>query len=602
MAILGVVLLPAGAAEAATPGPAEGAGNLAGDAVVVGVSPAGRGGPVRAFVRSRGGRFSGPVSLSSGASSRGAVPRSAAVGAGGEMVVAWQTGRRLWVASRPPGGRFGAPQALGSIAGLSDFGEAEDVALDVNARGDAVLAWEGKPSPPGRQTVVVSTRRGNGPFSPPVELVRGASSFDAGTADDGEVLVAVTVPEGDGSAAEVMRGTVGEPAFTRRRVEGLTGIEDLTVAGDGSALLAGVTARGELVVVRRRPDGSLTATDLVAQRSADGGAAVAGGPTGDGVAVWRDYSSDRREASLLVRPFGPEGFWPIERLGVSDYEPALARTGAATAIAWRQPDDVMLGFVGPGGRLASPRVVDRARRGATFEPGAPPVLIPGPGDRATVVFERSNGARVSLLAREVGPGSVGPRLTLASNPTFVREAPRRACFPKGMRVVVRTSEVVVTDYDGEEPYEACLLSRGVPIPIEGEQGDSRVLGPPALAVGGPLVAYAVVECGPLDCFVKLVVEDLRSKPYGRRRVFSWEDDAMFDGVVAMRVSPRGDVAWIDCSECASRSVAAVWALAVTDTEPKQLENGRGIAPRSLKIDGTTVRWRRNGRQRSASLR
>jgi len=49
-------------------------------------------------------------------------------------------------------------------------------------------------------------------------------------------------------------------------------------------------------------------------------------------------------------------------------------------------------------------------------------------------------------------------------------------------------------------------------------------------------------------------------------------------------------------------VAAVWALAVTETEPKQLENGRGIAPRSLKIDGTTVRWRRNGRQRSASLR
>ena len=92
------------------------------------------------------------------------------------MVVAWQTGRRLWVASRPPGRRFGAPQALGSIAGLSDLVEAEDVALDVNARGDAVLAWEGRPSPPGRQTVVVSTRRGNGPFSPPVELVRGASS------------------------------------------------------------------------------------------------------------------------------------------------------------------------------------------------------------------------------------------------------------------------------------------------------------------------------------------------------------------------------------------------------------------------------------------
>ena len=159
------------------------------------------------------------------------------------MVVAWQTGRRLWVTSRPPGGRFGAPQALGSIAGLSDLVEAEDVALDVNARGDAVLAWEGKPSPPGRQTVVVSTRRGNGPFSPPVELVRGASSFDAGMADDGEVLVAVTVAEGDGSSAEVMRGTVDEPAFTRRRVEGLTGIEDLTVAGDGSALLAGVTAR-----------------------------------------------------------------------------------------------------------------------------------------------------------------------------------------------------------------------------------------------------------------------------------------------------------------------------------------------------------------------
>lgn len=266
-----------------------------------------------------------------------------------------------------------------------DLVEAEDVALDVNARGDVVLAWEGRPSPPGRQTVVVSTRRGNGPFSPPVELVRGASSFDAGMADDGEVLVAVTVPEGDESSAEVMRGTVDEPAFTRRRVEGLTGIEDLTVAGDGSALLAGVTARyGELVVVRRRSDGSLRATDLVAQRSADGGAAVAGGPTGDGVAVWRDYSSDRREASLLVRPFGPEGFWPIERLGVSDYEPALARTGAATAIAWRRLYDVMLGFVGPGGRLASPRVVDRARRGATFEPGAPPVLIPGPGDRTTV--------------------------------------------------------------------------------------------------------------------------------------------------------------------------------------------------------------------------
>ena len=209
-------------------------------------------------------------------------------------------------------------------------------------------------------------------------------------------------------------------------------------------------------------------------------------------------------------------------------------------------------------------------------------------------------AQVSLIAREVEPDSVGRRSTLASDPTFIREAPSRACFPKRSKVVLRTSEAVVI-YGPDDTYAACLLRRGVPIPIEGAQLDSRVLGPPALALGGPLVAYAVEECDPTYCYSDLVVEDLRSG-YGPGRVFSSESPSRFEGITALRVSPRGDLAWVDCYQCTSRSVATVVALGVTDTRPRTLGAGRGIAPQSLEIDGKTVRWRRNGRPFSATLR
>ena len=519
------------------------------------------------------------------------------------MITAWQAGDRLWIASRPRRGRFGPPQAVGSVA------DERAVALDVNARGDAVLAWAPKPSPTRRGTVVVSTRRGTAPFSSSVEVAREASGLDAGIADDGEVVIAVTIREGNETAADLMTGAVGQPAFARQRVEGLKGVDDLAVASDGSALVAGVTGlyADELMVVRRGPDGSLATLGPVGGR---GPGRVASGLGAAGIVAWSEYARDQRGPPLQVRAVGPAGFGAIERLGFSDYQPALGRIGDGTAIAWRRRGDFMLAFVERGGSTAAPVVVDRASRGQSFEAGASPLLLPGRGDRATVVFERSNGARVSLIARDVRPGSVGPRLTLASDPSFVREAPSRACFPKGGKVIVRTSEVAVTDF-GDETYVACLLKRGVPVAIEGEQGDSRVLGLPA--VGGPLVAYAVVECGPLDCADLLVVEDLRSQVYGRRRVFNSSDtDVGLNRIAALRVSPRGDVAWIHCPGCdppeagrarvPSGSVAAVWTLAVTDAEPKLLENGRGIAPRSLEIAGTKVRWRRNGRQRSASLR
>jgi hypothetical protein len=181
----------------------------------------------------------------------------------GWCAVAWQTGRAIRVALRPPGGTFGAPvtvaktvlaapvrvgiddsgsatvlwSELGTVPSLTgpvrtatvtpagavaphDLGEllpGSSLALAVGAAGQAVAAWSAFPGPPGtgRDDARVALRPAGGQFGPVTTFADPAASlFVAGASIDpaGRATVAVQRARygrqpGDPGAVEILQGS-----------------------------------------------------------------------------------------------------------------------------------------------------------------------------------------------------------------------------------------------------------------------------------------------------------------------------------------------------------------------------------------------------------
>ena len=128
------------------------------------------------------------------------------------------------------------------------------------------------------------------------------------------------------------------------------------------------------------------------------------------------------------------------------------------------------------------------------------------------------------------------------------------------------------------------------------------VGPIALA--GVDVAYGLSEFGVDTLSAQVVVRDLatgrelRTEPATTKRLGA----EFFQSVAAVVVNPDGAVAWIgDGGSVISGSRSDVEVDKADAHGLALLDTGAGIDSRSLRLRGSTLEWRHNGRPRSAAL-
>ncbi|MDX6645427.1 MAG: hypothetical protein QOK40_1154, partial [Miltoncostaeaceae bacterium] len=448
----GVVMSAVRPAGAAAFGPAEAlsqpgeeasqpdvAVDAAGNAVAVwAAGPPGAARVVRARLRAAGaGAWDGPVTISSTAS--GIASARVAMDPAGAVVAAWTASRdgvgSLETASRPPGGPWDAPEALGPAA--SAVVEAPTVLAGADGVATLVyLRWDGT-----ARRLAARSRVGGGAWSAPQDLSPGGASVEP------------LAFSGGGRAA----------------------------LGPGGAVVAVWSRAFALVEAAVKPAGA-AAFDPAATVSALGqyahGPAIAVGPDGEALAAWTQGPSPMGAAAVLQTAD------LTSRPGLVLEPPAVQITAGGAPL--RAPAGTIVRltatFASPVDRV--PLVVQRGVAG-TFADAGPPSLASGVSGTVAVRLSRGVNALRIAYADRGAPSFTAPVTTIGT-------PPGRALIPAGVRPVavrVGLGAVWVLSRDDEGQSSVVRIdprSRrpvGDPIPVGRASG---------LAVG----AGAVWAAGP----------------------------------------------------------------------------------------------------------
>jgi hypothetical protein len=536
----------------------------------------------------------------------------------GGAVAAWErTGpqgtypNEAFVSVKPPGGRFGAPHRL------SEPGKTVDEAqLDVNARGDAIVAWAEAP-----RDIVYSYRPTGGSFGPP-ETVPSPITHDLSVvlqADGGALFLGDSSPppfggptrpwsvylRPDGSFAPAVQLTDAPPSFGT----------SVAVAGNrrGDVLLAWGN-HGKLFT-KERPEGGVFGETRRTTTS----------PHTEGYFdPVRAVMNDARDAVVTFSdPYDPATRVVLRNGGGSFGSPrTLTSRTVAAALAINEHGDAALAWVSgartvravyrrAGGALGAAMTVGTAG-GAGSRP--PSVAIDGAGT-AMAVWEEGDGESVFVRSRSFARVPSGTKGTVVTLPAYTQEAPPEACVPDGFSVVAKSARAVVAG--AARNFVGCLLARGITVDLSrtwpymvGEF--SEVQAPARVAVAGPYAASVVLTYfhgGSTGTAVSIV--DLRDPLSGLSRVAGGINTGDTAQVPALRLRRDGAAAWIACPPAKKRARGTCWrgsqrikqvyAFGLSRSSPKLVGQGAKIDPASLKIGITRVRWRDGKHRRSAPL-
>ncbi|WP_217914218.1 hypothetical protein [Miltoncostaea marina] len=396
------VLPPADlSAPGATVGDAVAALDGAGAATVVWERRAGDATSVVAATRAPGGAWGAPAPLS--AAGRRAGSPAVAVAPDGGAVAVWRRddgGGRATIeaAVRPAGGAFGAPVALSAPDALGALRPRVAIAPS----GAAAAAWLRFD---GQHTLVeVATRPPGGAFGAPRTVsAPGADALAPAVAVDGagRATVAWNRADGAGSVVQVARGD-GAAGFTapadasRPGATAFGAAVGVAPSGAGVLLWSEVAADGATVVVTTPlgADGGPGAPATISPEGDASTAQVAVDGAGRAIATWRLQAGGRSVVQAAERPAG--GAWgaPVDLsapgVPAADPRPALDAAGRA-AITWRRADGadprVQLAVREPGATWGAPS--DVSARGAVV--AGPVVALDGAGN-GLVVWRRALGA------------------------------------------------------------------------------------------------------------------------------------------------------------------------------------------------------------------
>lgn len=230
---------------------------------------------------------------------------------------------------------------------------------------------------------------------------------------------------------------------------------------------------------------------------------------------------------------------------------------------------------------------------------------------ASVILLAGSGAAVCLALSVPSTGEAETRLA--------------TCGPADAKTIIANDRIRVykeatrrkDEADGD--VIACLASTDVRRVLESQLDTTYTFRPPALHLRGALIGKATDFCDQeTGCETLVTVLDL-SKTFT-------DDPVAINGSVgepkrlvkvgSLRFRPNGSIAWIACSEndpqvfSASRQPNCVrpgrgrkWVMrkSVGSSKAEVLDTGRQIDPSSLRLSGSRLTWKKDGRRRVRQL-
>jgi hypothetical protein len=217
----------------------------------------------------------------------------------------------------------------------------------------------------------------------------------------------------------------------------------------------------------------------------------------------------------------------------------------------------------------------------------------------------------------LGAGLLGCVLSGAATAESDARASKR-CYPRGSVGLVRSKEIrVYRTRDGADRLViACHYGTGRRQVLQSTEEGLYVYPPPAIALRGQLVAYAVEDqtdpAGPI--LTTVTVENVRT----RRSAIGYtpvdpRGPHPQAQVASVALARDASVAWIACDfgapskgvrspECSRAGVEMrVYRRNAGASEPELLEDGTTIDPLSLRLAGRNVKWKSGDAIRSAPL-
>jgi hypothetical protein len=125
----------------------------------------------------------------------------------------------------------------------------------------------------------------------------------------------------------------------------------------------------------------------------------------------------------------------------------------------------------------------------------------------------------------------------------------------------------------------------------------------AVAVAGPLIAYAVSSCGVDMSTTKVLVRRLTDGAIlaTSPSVSVSTGPESIQSVSSIVVNSAGHVAWIGSSRSILAHRRVVEVLEQAGHGLRVLDSDRSIAPGSLRLQGTTLSWKQDGASRTVTL-
>jgi len=197
------------------------------------------------------------------------------------------------------------------------------------------------------------------------------------------------------------------------------------------------------------------------------------------------------------------------------------------------------------------------------------------------------------------------------------DALRPPCPPRGQAAIVEDGELVIYrpktgPGTPDTPVVACLRGSATRMTLVTAPTSFHRPKPPhsgnlgMIATASPVVAYVVHQLTGVDTAAsRLVVVDVATRTVLREAPAGYSIDAGFagyEGISALDVTSRGEVAWIEERDGRRHSERSAAVIAAPRTGPAVvLDEGPGVAPRSLYLSGSTVHWVDGEETRGAPL-
>ena len=370
-----------------------------------------------------------------------------AVGPDGSATVVWTrdgaTDDTLKVASRPPGGAFGAPVDLtGSLV------DAAGPAVAIGSDGTTTVAWlqsdgsnqvvKAATRPPGGvfQNLTTLSLAGQDAANPRIAIAADGTATAVWQRSDGsnQVIQAATRPPGGTFAVAEDLSEPGQDAF----------LPQIAFDPDGTSTVVWRRSNGpnQIAQATTRPAGGSFGP---AENLSQAGQSVAGGPSiaiaanGDTTVVWTRSNGSNNIAQAVTRPDGGAFSTAVDlsAVGASAFFPGVtaAPDGTTTAVWLRFGTDnvTQAATMPPGGTFGAP--VDLSGSGVkSFDPK----VASGPDGTVTVVWRTSfeNPQTIQASTRPPG-GQFGLPVAVSTEEEFLDSfAPEVAVGPDGAATAV----------------------------------------------------------------------------------------------------------------------------------------------------------------------